>query len=116
MVGVRQARPADAPAFAREVVDAWRSTYPGILPDDALAHLSHGMIEDLWREVLAPLVLAPFALVVETAGDEVVGVARARPLEGDELVAPANCRTSASCRRTIDREPAVGCWRRWRAG
>lgn len=40
MIAVRQARPADAIAIAAVHVAAWRSTYPGILPDTYLANLS----------------------------------------------------------------------------
>ncbi|MGH7083197.1 MAG: GNAT family N-acetyltransferase, partial [Acetobacteraceae bacterium] len=40
MIGIRRARPADAAAIAAVHVAAWRSTYPGILPDRYLAHLS----------------------------------------------------------------------------
>jgi ribosomal protein S18 acetylase RimI-like enzyme len=40
MITVRRARPADAIAIGRVHVAAWRSTYPGILPDTYLARLS----------------------------------------------------------------------------
>jgi ribosomal protein S18 acetylase RimI-like enzyme len=40
MIAVRRARPADAIAIGRVHVAAWRSTYPGILPDAYLARLS----------------------------------------------------------------------------
>ena len=40
MITVRRARPADAISIASVHVAAWRSTYPGILPDDFLARLS----------------------------------------------------------------------------
>ena len=40
MIAIRRARPADAPAIGAVHVAAWRSTYPGILPDDFLARLS----------------------------------------------------------------------------
>ena len=40
MISVRRARPADAIAIAAVHVAAWRSTYPGILPDNYLAKLS----------------------------------------------------------------------------
>jgi ribosomal protein S18 acetylase RimI-like enzyme len=40
MIAVRRARPADAIAIAAVHVAAWRSTYPGILPDSYLANLS----------------------------------------------------------------------------
>ncbi len=40
MISVRRARPADAIAMGAVHVAAWRSTYPGILPDNFLARLS----------------------------------------------------------------------------
>jgi ribosomal protein S18 acetylase RimI-like enzyme len=40
VIGVRRARPGDAPAIGAVHVAAWRSTYPGILPDAYLAGLS----------------------------------------------------------------------------
>jgi ribosomal protein S18 acetylase RimI-like enzyme len=42
MIGVRRARPADAPAIGAVHVAAWQSAYPGILPDDYLARMSVG--------------------------------------------------------------------------
>ena len=40
MIDIRRARPADAMAIAAVHVAAWRSAYPGILPDTYLANLS----------------------------------------------------------------------------
>jgi ribosomal protein S18 acetylase RimI-like enzyme len=40
LISVRAARPADAVAIGAVHVAAWRSTYPGILPDFYLARLS----------------------------------------------------------------------------
>ena len=40
MISVRRARPADAISIGAVHVAAWRSTYPGILPDSFLARLS----------------------------------------------------------------------------
>lgn len=40
MIAVRRARPADAPLIGAVHVAAWRSTYPGLLPDHFLAGLS----------------------------------------------------------------------------
>lgn len=40
MISIRPARPADAFAIAAVHVAAWRSAYPGILPDTYLANLS----------------------------------------------------------------------------
>lgn len=40
MIAIRRARPSDAPAIGAVHVAAWRSAYPGILPDAFLARLS----------------------------------------------------------------------------
>ena len=40
MIAVRRARPSDAPLIGAVHVAAWRSTYPGILPEAYLARLS----------------------------------------------------------------------------
>ncbi len=40
MISIRRARPSDAIAIAAVHVAAWRSTYPGILPDRFLSNLS----------------------------------------------------------------------------
>ncbi len=40
MITIRRARPADSIAIGAVHVSAWRSTYPGILPDGYLARLS----------------------------------------------------------------------------
>jgi ribosomal protein S18 acetylase RimI-like enzyme len=40
MISIRRARPSDAISIAAVHVAAWRSAYPGILPDDFLARLS----------------------------------------------------------------------------
>lgn len=40
MIAIRRARPADAVSIGAVHVAAWRSTYPGILPDAFLAGLS----------------------------------------------------------------------------
>lgn len=40
MIGLRRARPSDAPSIGAVHVAAWRSAYPGILPDAYLARLS----------------------------------------------------------------------------
>ncbi len=40
MIAVRRARPSDAPLIGAVHVAAWRSAYPGILPDSFLANLS----------------------------------------------------------------------------
>ena len=40
MIAIRRARPSDAAAIGAVHVAAWRTTYPGILPNDFLSRLS----------------------------------------------------------------------------
>lgn len=69
---IREATPADAAAFARSQVDAWRAAYAGILPADYLAGLDVDRLTAGWERRLtgtAPGV-KQFALCV---GPDVVG-------------------------------------------
>jgi ribosomal protein S18 acetylase RimI-like enzyme len=50
---IRPAELADAPAIARAHVDAWRTTYRGLLPDDFLASLSEDHYRERWQRVIA---------------------------------------------------------------
>ncbi len=71
---IRPATPADAPAIAQVRVDAWRTTYKGMIPDTYLAAMK---VEDstvLWEKVLS----APrnsTSVFVATDGSGVVGFA-----------------------------------------
>ncbi|WP_404458516.1 GNAT family N-acetyltransferase [Oceanobacillus kapialis] len=49
---IRQAKVLDALAIARVHVDAWRSTYEGIIPDEYLHKLSYEGRTKLWLENL----------------------------------------------------------------
>ncbi len=71
---IRPAVPADAAAIGRVRVDAWRTTYRGMIPD---AYLAAMKVEDSaahWRRVLTA---GPNTTntVVATVGDDVVGFA-----------------------------------------
>lgn len=69
---VREARLDDADAIARAHVDAWRTTYSGLLPSDFLASLSAEHYGERWRRVIGDRSSRVF--VVEDA-KEVVGFA-----------------------------------------
>jgi ribosomal protein S18 acetylase RimI-like enzyme len=77
---IRPATCADVPVIARVHVDSWRTTYPGILPDEFLANLSYERREVTWRRDLCdepdPRELI---LVVEDASGEIVGFASGGP-------------------------------------
>jgi ribosomal protein S18 acetylase RimI-like enzyme len=49
---VREARLDDAEAIARAHVEAWRTTYVGMLPADFLASLSEEHYGERWRRVI----------------------------------------------------------------
>jgi hypothetical protein len=48
-VNVRRARLQDAAAIARVHVDAWRSTYRGIVPDEHLDGMSYERSKRNWE-------------------------------------------------------------------
>lgn len=52
MSGVRRARILDAPAIARIEVETWRSTYAGVLADEALLAMSVDRLTASWTSEL----------------------------------------------------------------
>ena len=52
MTAVREAMPCDAAAIARVHVDAWRTTYRGIVPDEYLSSLSYEKSQQRWERLL----------------------------------------------------------------
>jgi ribosomal protein S18 acetylase RimI-like enzyme len=95
VIGVRRARPGDAVAIAAVHVAAWRSAYPGILPDDFLARLSvprqaahyDGAIRSSSTGVY--VATASGIDVPSGSGPRVIGFATAGRARGGE--ASANC-------------------------
>jgi GNAT superfamily N-acetyltransferase len=53
MIAIRRARPGDAEAIGEAHVAIWRSTYPGILPEQYLAEMSEARHAAEWRRMLA---------------------------------------------------------------
>ena len=49
---IRPARISDAAAIARVHVDSWRTTYPGIVPNDYLASMSYEQRSGVWQRIL----------------------------------------------------------------
>lgn len=80
-VVIRVAVPSDAESIARVHIDAWRSTYKGILPEEYLAKLSYEKGTRRWEANLGGEEKLPFVYVAERAG-EVVGFASGGP-EGE---------------------------------
>ena len=82
---VRAANPSDAGPIARVHIDAWRTTYTGIVPAEYLAGLSYRDRESKWDEILATDQPSSSNFVAETEGDDVVGFAGGGPeREGDK--------------------------------
>ncbi len=71
---LRRADPDDARAIAQVRIDAWRTTYRGMIPDAYLAAMSVDDSETMWRRVLTagPNTASVF---VAASGAEVVGFA-----------------------------------------
>ena len=72
---IREASEEDAVAIARIHVDSWRTTYPGIVPDDILAGLSYERREDAWRATLSNPDTQEAVFVAEEVGGQIVGFA-----------------------------------------
>jgi GNAT superfamily N-acetyltransferase len=81
---VRAAATTDAPAIARVRIDAWRSTYRGMIPDAYLDGMSVDESESHWRRILQA---APgrFSVFVAVEGEAVVGFAAGHMLEPPKL-------------------------------
>jgi GNAT superfamily N-acetyltransferase len=71
---IRPATPADASAIAQVRVDAWRTTYRGMIPDAYLAAMKIEESTALWDKVLAAAPNSTNTFVAEIAG-EVTGFA-----------------------------------------
>jgi GNAT superfamily N-acetyltransferase len=76
---IREAEIDDAAAIARVHVDAWRTTYAGIVPDEYLAGLSYDEREQNWRDGLADPARADFTLLAENDRRAIVGFATGGP-------------------------------------
>ena len=71
---IREAKPEDAAGIARVHVESWRTTYPGIMPQEHLDSLSYGDRERMWSKALrgdGPL--QTLVYVAETDSGEIVG-------------------------------------------
>lgn len=72
---IRTASPADAAGIARVHVESWRTTYPGLLPDEVLANLSYAHRAEYWRGVLSSGTSSALIYVAEDEDEEIVGFA-----------------------------------------
>jgi ribosomal protein S18 acetylase RimI-like enzyme len=73
MLMLRPAYPADAEAIARIYVEAWRSAYPGLVPDRVLVRMSARAQARQWSMALARHGRNDRVVIAETADAGVVG-------------------------------------------
>lgn len=78
---IRPATAADIPGIARVHVDAWRSTYRGIVPQAFLDGLSYRDRETLWRRVLSGSGGDNGVFVADAGGAGVIGFADGAPTQ-----------------------------------
>lgn len=71
---IRPATLADVAAIARVHVDAWRTTYPGIVPSSYLEQMTYSDYETRWQRWLSSKAQHHHVYVAEQAG-EVIGFA-----------------------------------------
>lgn len=79
---IRPATAGDIPGVARVVVDAWRSTFAGLLPADVLEHMSYTHQEERHRRTFAR---PDVSYHVAVADDVVVGFASGGPTRRNEF-------------------------------
>ncbi len=77
---IRRAAPQDAAGIARVHVESWRTTYPGIMPQEHLDALSVADRQQMWAETLrADGLTKTTVYIAETDGGEVVGFVAGGP-------------------------------------
>jgi L-amino acid N-acyltransferase YncA len=79
MMVIREARAVDAPAIGRVHVEAWRSTYAGLLPDHVLVRMSQRSHINQWARMLARGRSDETVLVAQLSGIGVVGFGSCGP-------------------------------------
>lgn len=72
-VRIRQARPADAEGIAAVHVDAWRATYPGLVPSGVLVRLSRRAQTRQWSSQLSSRRFAEWVVVAELDNGTIIG-------------------------------------------
>ncbi|MDE0537493.1 MAG: GNAT family N-acetyltransferase [Rhodospirillales bacterium] len=70
----RRAHPDDAPAIAHAYVEAWRDTYPGLVPDEALLNKSPEIQAVRWARVIDRAIEKKSPEIVVVAEDRTQGV------------------------------------------
>ena len=78
-IQVREASSTDGPAIARVHIDAWRTTYRGIVPDEYLAGLDYEKRRDGWTAILRDTENRTHTFVADDVSHGVVGFASGGP-------------------------------------
>lgn len=81
---LRPAAIGDAPAIAQVRIDAWRTTYRGLIPDSYLDGMNVGTSEALWRRVLDAAPNRTSVYVAQEDG-QVIGFASGNMLDHAKL-------------------------------
>jgi len=76
---IHPARRADAPAIGCVHAQSWQETYPGIVPDDVLAHVSAERNTERWAARLGDPAYTGGIFVARDDAGEIVGFAQGGP-------------------------------------
>ena len=76
---IRPARISDAEGIAKAHVDSWRTTYPGIVPDDYLVNMSYEQRSGVWQSILSEADETKPNYVAVDNDDVVIGFAGGGP-------------------------------------
>ena len=77
-ITIREAAPADAAGIAFVHVESWRTTYPGIMPQEHLDALSVPERTGMWHELLSSPQPGDCTFVAETESGEIIGFVHGR--------------------------------------
>jgi ribosomal protein S18 acetylase RimI-like enzyme len=84
IIHIREANVDDAPGITHVHIDAWRTTYRGIVPDETLDNINVERREEMWQESISNPERDNFVYVAENVSGEVVGFASGGPESSGE--------------------------------
>lgn len=82
---IRQAFETDAAGIAQVHVDSWRTTYTGLIPEQALARRSYANRQEYWEWALTSQQPPRTIFVAESEAGEIAGFASGGPERAWEL-------------------------------
>jgi len=83
-VTIREAAPPDAAGIARVHVESWRTTYPGIMPQEHLDALSVAEYEQTWQSRLREDSSGNTRSFVAVDDGKIIGFVRGGPIHLDD--------------------------------